>query len=439
LEDKTTAEGLKRVIGIPGFAASIVNNTIGGGIYVLPAIVAIQMGAVGILAYLFCGIMLITIMLCYAEIGSKVNSSGGSYVYVETAFGPFAGFVLNWLFFFGYGVLSSAAVMNLMASSLALIFPVFAKPLVQDMVYFVLLATIVFINIRGAKQGENFLKYITLVKLLPLLGIIIFGFTYVKTGNLHWQHFPSLKTSGETTLVLFYAFMGFETSFGVSGEIKNPQRTIPLGIISAALVIFIFYGLIQTITQGVLGDQISNFKAAPLAAIAQYIVGPIGATILIVAAIVSCLGNTSGDVMATPRLLFAGAKDGIFPKTLARVHPKFATPYAAIITYAALLFIFAVSGGFKQLAVLSSGCLLLIYLSVVLAMLKLRRMKTLSAEKTFKTPGGYLTPAIAIAAIIWLLLSLKSNEIVSIIIFLAAIVVIYFVMKVFQKKKTAPN
>ena len=435
MEDSTTSEGLKRVIGVPGFAASIVNNTLGGGIYVLPAIVAIQMGAVGILAYVFCGIMLITIMLCYAEIGSKVNTSGGSYVYVETAFGPFAGFVLNWLFFFGYGVLSSAAVMNVMASSLAIIFPVFARPLMQDSLYFVLLAVIVFINIRGAKQGESFLKYITVIKLLPLLGIIIFGFAYIKTGNLHWQHFPSLKTSGETTLVLFYAFMGFETSLGVSGEIKNPKRTIPLGIISAALVIFIFYGLIQTVAQGVLGNQMAHFKTAPLAAIAQCIVGPIGATLLLVAAVVSCLGNTSGDVMATPRLLFAGAKDGIFPKTLAKVHPKFATPYTAIIIYAALLFIFAVSGGFRQLAVLSSGCLLLIYLSVVLAMLKLRTKPQPSAKKSFKTPGGYLVPAIAIAAIVWLLVSLKSEEMIAIIIFLAAVVMVYFVMKLFQKKQ----
>jgi APA family basic amino acid/polyamine antiporter len=435
LEDSTTDEGLKRVIGIPGFAASIVNNTLGGGIYVLPAIVAMQMGAVGILAYLFCGIMLITIMLCYAEVGSKINTSGGSYVYVETAFGPFAGFVLNWLFFFGYGVLSSAAVLNIMASSLALLFPVFAKPLMQDGLYFVLLSVIVFINVRGAKQGESFLKYITLIKLLPLLGIIVFGFAYVKTGNLHWQHFPSFKTSGETTLVLFYAFMGFETSFGVSGEIKNPKRTIPLGILSAALVIFIFYGLIQTITQGVLGAQMGQFKSAPLAAIAQHIIGPIGATILIVAAIVSCLGNTSGDVMATPRLLFAGAKDGIFPKLLAKVHPKFATPYAAIITYAVLLFIFAASGGFRQLAVLSSGCLLLIYLSVVLAMLKLRTTPQPAAEKSFKIPGGYLIPAIAIAAIVWLLFSLKREEVISIAIFLVAIVVIYWLMKLFQKRK----
>jgi len=100
MEDKNTGEGLKRVIGVPALAATVVNNTIGAGIYVLPAIVSVQMGAAGILGYLFCGAMLVAIMLCYMEIGGKVTASGGSYIYVETAFGPFAGFIVNWLFDF---------------------------------------------------------------------------------------------------------------------------------------------------------------------------------------------------------------------------------------------------------------------------------------------------------------------------------------------------
>ena len=109
METSNTSEGLKRVIGVRAFAATIINNTIGSGIYVLPAIVSIQMGLAGILGYLFCGAMLVTIMLCYSEIASKISTTGGSYIYIETAFGPFAGFVANCLFFFGWGVLGSAA------------------------------------------------------------------------------------------------------------------------------------------------------------------------------------------------------------------------------------------------------------------------------------------------------------------------------------------
>jgi APA family basic amino acid/polyamine antiporter len=435
MDTKNTGEGLKRVIGVPALAATVINNTIGAGIYVLPAIVGIQMGASGILGYLFCGAMLVTIMLCYMEIGSKVTASGGSYIYVEKAFGPFAGFIVNCLFFFGWGVLGSAALMNVLADSLAVLIPAFASPLMHALVYFILLCTMVWVNVRGAKQSVRFLGYITIVKLIPLFGIIILGFSYVKTSNLRWEQWPSMNTLGETVLVLFFAFAGFETSLGVSGEIKDPKRTVPRGIILGGAIAFILYILIQIITQGVLGAQISGFKDAPLAAVAKNIVGPIGATILLSAAIISCLGNISGDVMATPRLLFAGAEGGLFPKFLAKVHSRFATPYMAVTTYASLIFIFAISGGFKQLAILASCSLLLIYMGVILAMLKFRAKKEQTTENTFRVPGGLVIPFIAIAAIIWLLAHLSRKEVISTGIFIAIICVIYFLMKKFQKEK----
>lgn len=432
-----TNEGLKRVIGVPGLAATIINNTIGAGIYALPAIVGLQMAGASILGYLFCGFMLVTIMLCYVEIGSRINDSGGSYIYVERAFGSFAGFIINWLFFFGWGVLGSAALMNVLADSLAVLFPIFSNLPMRAFLFFILLALMVFVNVRGAKQGVRFVQYITIVKLIPLFGIILFGIAHVKTSNLHWDHFPSLATFGDTALVLFFAFAGFETSLNSSGEIKNPKQTIPRGILLGGAVVFIIYLLIQIVTQGILGAEMSKFQAAPLAAVAEKIIGPAGASVLIIAAVVSCLGNVSGDVLATPRLLFAGANDGLFPKFLAKVHPRFATPYMAVISYAALIFIFSVSGGFKQLAIFASCDLLLIYLAVILAMIKLRMKKEQGAEKVFIVPGGLVIPVIAIAAIIWLLSHLSAKEIVATILFIAVIGVIYFFMRL--KNKTAAD
>ena len=136
---KTTDEGLKRVIGVPGLAASVVNNSIGVGVYVLPAIICIQLGAAGVIGYLLCALMFAAIILCYMEIGSRVKTSGGSYAYVEAAFGPFAGFIINWLFFFGWGILGDAAVMNIVADSLSVIFPFFANPLMRILLFFILL------------------------------------------------------------------------------------------------------------------------------------------------------------------------------------------------------------------------------------------------------------------------------------------------------------
>ncbi len=435
MANEKTGEGLKRVVGVSGLALSIVNGIIGAGIFALPAIVGIALGAFGIFGYIFCGIMLAAIMLCYAEAGSRVTSSGGSYAYVEAAFGNFPAFIINWLFFFGWGVLGSAALMNIIADSLAVIFPVFLSPLVRGFLFFILIGFMVLINIRGVKQGIGFVKMITIIKLLPLLGIIIFGFSQVKAANLHWEHMPSLKTFGDTALVLFFAFAGFETCLCVGGEFKDPKRTVPLGIFLGGTIVLIVYILLQTVTQGILGPAIAGFKDAPLAAVAEKIVGPIGATILLITAAISCIGSVSADVMATPRSLFAGAIDGMFPKFLGRVHPKFATPHLAVITYGALIFIFSISGGFKQLAVLASAAILLIYLAVILATIKLRKQKQEPSEKTFRAPGGLIFPLIGIATIAWLLTSLKKWEILSTLIFIAAVCVIYFVMKRFKNKK----
>ena len=435
MANATNDEGLKRVVGVSGLALAIVNGVIGSGIFVLPAIVGIAMGAFGIFGYIVCSIMLAAIMLCYAEIGSKVTCSGGSYAYVEAVFGDFPGYIVNWLYFFGWSILGSAAVMNILVDSLAVLFPVFSNPLIRGLFFFVLIGLMVLINIRGVKQGIGLVKAITIIKILPLLGIIIFGFTSVKAANLHWEHIPSVKTFGDTAFILFYAFAGFETSLCVSGEFKNPKRTVPLGIFLGGTIVLIIYLLLQTVTQGILGASIANFKDAPLAAVAEIIVGPVGTTILLFTAAISCFGSVSADVMATPRSLFAAANDGMFPKFLGKVHPKFSTPYLSVITYGILIFIFSVSGGFKQLAILASAAILLIYLAVILSTIKLRMRKTDVIEKTFRIPGGLIIPVIGIAAIVWLLTSLSKWEILSTLIFIAVVCILYFIMKNFKKSK----
>lgn len=431
-------EGLKRVIGVSGLSLNIINFTIGAGIFAIPAIVGINLGAFGVFSYIFCGIMLASIMLCYAEIGSRVTSAGGSYAYVETAFGDFAGFIVNWMFVFGWSILGDAALMNIVADSLSAIFPMFTNPWIRGLLFFGLIGTMVLINIRGVKQGVAFVKGVVIIKMLPLIGIIIFGISQIDTANLQWEELPSLNTFGNTTLVLFFAFAGFESALGVSGELKNPKRTVPLGILLGGIIVLVLYLLLQMVTQGILGLQMEAVKDAPLAAVAERLVGTTGGTMLLFAAAISCFGSVSGDVLNTPRLLYAGSNDGLYPKFLGKVHPKFATPHWAIICFAAMIFIFSIAGGFEQLAVLASAAILLIYLAVILATIKLRKNKLYDSEKTFKIPGGLIVPCIGIAAIIWLLTSLSKLEIFSTLIFIAAICVIYFVMKWLKQKNMLP-
>jgi amino acid transporter len=275
---------------------------------------------------------------------------------------------------------------------------------------------------------------ITILKLLPLLAIIVLGFGHVRGANLRWEHIPSFKIFSDTTLILFFAFAGFETALGASGEVKNPRRTVPLSICIAGVTVLLIYMLLQTVVQGMLGAQVALFQNAPLAVVADKIVGPVGATILLLCAALSCFGNVTADILCTPRSLFAGANNGLFPKFLGKVHPKFATPYLAIITYGLLIFVFSVAGGFQQLAIMASAIILLVYLAVILATIKLRRKKMEEGEKTFKAPGRMITPLIGMAAVTWLLTSLRKREILSTLIFIAAVLVIYFVTRWMKRK-----
>lgn len=429
---KTTDEGLKRVIGVPALAAAVVNLSIGCGIYVLPAVICLQLGSAGIIGYVLCALMFAVIILCYVEIGSKIKTTGGSYAYVEAAFGPFAGFIINWLFFFGWGILGDAAVINLVADSLSVMFPILLNPVIRGLFFFLLLALMVFVNIRSAEKSVRFVTLFTVIKLVPLIAIILFGFTHIQINNLTIQHLPSLKSFGDTALILFFVFAGFESSLSVSGEIKNPRRTVPMGVLWGGIAVLLIYVLIQTLVQGVLGSQVNDFKDAPLGAIAEKIAGSSGMVILLFAAAISGLATINGDILASPRLLFAGANDGLFPKFLGKVHPKFGTPYWAVIIYALLIFIFSVSGGFKQLAVLASGALLIIYLGVVLAMIKIRFKKDYDSEESFKVPGGLIIPCIAIGAIIYVLSNLSKQEILSLCIFIAVLSIIFLIMKKLQ-------
>jgi amino acid transporter len=178
-----------------------------------------------------------------------------------------------------------------------------------------------------------------------------------------------------------------------------------------------------------------SYKEAPLAEVAGRIFGFAGITMIIIGTAVSMLGGLSGAILAIPRVLYAGARDGILPKFLGRVHPKFITPHFAIIVYASLGYLFAVFGAFKQLVVLTTASTLLIYLGVVLATMKLRNEKKYDSEKTFKIPGGMIVPLLATAIIIWVLSHLSKAEMIGISIMLVILSLVYILVRRYKKEQ----
>ena len=418
-------EELQRQIGVLGLSANIVNIIIGSGIFILPAIVAGSMGASGVFAYVFCGILITLIMLCFAEVGSKITTTGGLYTYIETTFGPFAGFLSGNLFL--VAVLSAdAAVSNALVNVMSAAFPVLENAIVRGLFLFVIFFGLSLINILGVKQGVNLIKILVVAKMLPLLLLIVLGLPKISLTNISIDSFPSFEQLGATSLILFFAFIGGETGLNVSGEVKNPNKNIPKSIFIGITAVLIIYILIQLVTQGVLCDALAHQKA-PLAETARTIFGDTGFLILTTGAAVSMFGYLSGAILNMPRILYALSRDSVIPvKAFSRIHSKFKTPHLAILAYAMAGFIMATLGSFEKLAVIATGAILFQYLGVSLAVIKLRvTQKTKPGE--FKIPGGFIVPILSSLIIIYFLSKMTLTEAIGTLIFTGFLTIVYLV------------
>ena len=431
---KITQEGLKREVGVWGLSANIVNIIVGAGIFVLPAIIAEAMGASGVLAYLFCGLLIALIMLCFAEAGSKVTHSGGAYAYVETAFGAYPGFLVSFFLLMG-SVFSDAAVSNALVEILGLAFPVFKNPYIRIFTLFLIFSGLATLNVIGVKQGIGLVKINTVAKLIPLVLLVTVGWKDVQLVNLSWESAPTLQQFGEASLILFFAFQGGDAGLTIGGEIKNPQKTVPRAIFIGVSFVLLLYILIQLVSQGVLGNELTNFKKAPLAETARIVFGPAGYTLLFIGAGISMFGMLSGEVLNMPRVLFRLSRDGVIPfSRLASIHHKFKTPYLSILLYAGLGFTIASIGGFRQLAVIGAASMLLVYFGVSLSVIKLRNIKE-TASGGFKIPFGYTVPIISAGIILFFLSNLTGVEIRGMLLLILILTAVYFLGKAYKKWK----
>jgi amino acid transporter len=430
-------EGLKREIGLWGLVANSVNIIIGAGIFILPVIVAESLGEGSITAYLICGSLMILIMMCFAEVGSRITITGGAYSYIETAFGRFAGFLTANIFIFGAGVTANAAVANGLADTLSYFFPAFKDQSVRVLFFAIIFGGLAYYNVRGIKNAVMIVKVNTVAKLVPLIMIILCGWFFMKVPEVKITIDNSIKDLGEISLVLLFAFVGAETALNVSGEIKNPVKTIPRGVMISIVAVVILYIMIQLVVQTILGQSITSHRDAPLAETGRIMFGSAGALIVIIGATFSMFGNISGMVLNMPRILYAAGRDRVIPLNfLSAVHQKYRTPHYSIIIYAIIGFIFASIGEFKQLAMLSSASYMLIYLGVVLSVIRFRVAGP--AEKGFSgILKGYIIPLISASVILWVLSNLPGNELIGMLIFIAILSAIYLVLEFSRRRRNS--
>lgn len=427
-------EGLKRRVGVLGLSANIVNIIVGAGIFALPAVIASKMGASSVIAYLFCGVLMAFVMLCFAEAGSKVTNTGGPYTYIRTAFGNYPGF-LGGIFTSVATITADAAVSNFLVNILASIYPVFENDWVRLLLLFIIFFGLAYINVIGLKQGIGLVKFNTIAKLVPLILLVLVGWKGVSFDNLYIDTMPNIKTLGETSLILFFAFQGAETGLVVGGEIINPKRTVPKAILISISLVVLLYILIQTVSQGVLGNDLPNFKVTPLAETAKAVFGSVGFTILLIGSIISMFGFLSGSILNNPRVLYALSRDKVLPlKTLSKIHKSFATPHIAIIIYTSIGFTLAASGSFEKLAIIASSAMLIVYLGVSLSVIKLRRSQKAKVGE-FKIPGGLTVPLISIAIILYFLFNISYEKMIGTTIFIGILTLIYGAIRLMSKNK----
>ena len=433
-------ENLKREISFLGLSSNIINTVIGSGIFVLPAIIAAALGAASILAYVFCGILITLLMLCVAEVASKITATGGMYIYIEKTFGKYPGFLTVCLLLLST-ITGVGAIANAIVNIIFKLFPFFEGEIIRILFFIFMFSGLAYINVIGLKKGIGFVKIITIIKIAPLLLIVFIGFKDVDLTNLIWESTPTIRQIGTTSLVLFFAFTGAGTALSVSGEVRDPQKTIPRAILFSIFIIGIIYVLVQTVAQGVLGASLPSFTENPLGEVADHIFGPIGFTLLTIGAAVSMFGSISSQVLSYPRVLFAASIDHVIPiKILSKIHNKYITPHIAIIVFTSLCFIFASFGGFKELAIISSAASLFISLGMSIATIKLRRNKKFDSNgKTFRIPGGYIVPILSIIVILWFLSNLSENKILGFGLLIAILTVLYFLINSKLIKRLTKN
>jgi basic amino acid/polyamine antiporter, APA family len=399
-----TMATLQRVIGMRGLAAAIFNITVGAGIFVLPALAAGQIGAAAPLAYLVCAVATGLVALCFAEAGSRVPRSGGPYAYVETAFGPYVGFLCGVLLWLGI-TLAMAAVAMVFRDAISQLIPVLSGDVARAAVVIVLIGGLALVNVGGAAWGSRLSGVAILFKLVPLLLFVGLGLPHVSAANLTLSHAPPLGKLGESGLLLMFAFFGMESGLQISGEVTNPARAVPRAIALALGGVAFLYIAVQIVAQGILGDALSapEIARAPLAAAMERFAGSAGARLILVGMMVSTFGFMTAAMLSTPRTLYAMAADGFLPRPLALVHARHHTPYVAIAVQAVVIVAIALTGTYAKLAILADVAILLVYLACCLGAGRLRRRDVRAAGTPFLMPAGTVVPWVAAALIVGLL------------------------------------
>jgi APA family basic amino acid/polyamine antiporter len=402
---------LARDLGLSHAGAIVVGTIIGSGIFLVPTEMMQAVGSARLvyLAWVVGGLLSFFGALTYAELGSMKPQAGGEYVYVRDAYGPLAGFLYSWTWFLIAKPASIATVTTGLVRILGTfsVFSFFSHPCISypftvSYGQFVAIAAAILVswlNYIGVRRAGDFQFVFTLLKVAIILGIVAVGFSY--TGG-SWANFATEFVGAQGGIAGFFAALvaalwaydGWNDLTMVAGEIRNPQRNIPLALIWGVATVGALYILVNAAVQYVLPASAVAATERPASDAVALVLGHAGASLVAAGMAISMLVTLNGTIMSGARVPFATARDGYFFKAIAEVHPRYRTPAVSIVVQCALAVILLLVGGsFRQFFSLAIFAEWLFYMIAGSTLFVFRRRDP-NAERPYRVWGYPIVPAV---------------------------------------------
>jgi len=386
----------------------VVNGLIGAGIFGLPSGAAALAGEYSVLVYAFCALLILPIILCFAELESYFRGTGGPIRYGTLAFGPFIGFQGGWLYYLAR-LISFSANTVLLTDSIAYFIERAGTGTGRIISLAVICIGLSVINVLGSVESIRSMTLFTVIKfavliLLPLGGFILLGSEVIPSFD---SPIPPAQDLGAAALLLIYAFVGFEGAVVPAGEAKRPERDMPLGLLLGLAVVAVLYMLIQLVSQAAV-PNLANSKT-PLLDVSASLFGPVGAILLMVGVAASVLANLISSMFSATRVTYALSLEKSLPRWFGEVHSRYLTPANSVVFFGVAAFLLAAFGSFTVLAAMTVLSRLFLYGMSCAAIPKLRPQ--FRGEGRFILKGGYAIPVLGIGACLWLMLQVSSQSI----------------------------
>ena len=431
---QTTSEAdLVRGIRRWDLVALTINGIIGAGIFGLPSRVYALIGTYSLIAFVACALVVALIILCFAEVGSRFDETGGPYLYARAAFQPAVAFEIGWLFWL-VRITAFAANCNLLINYLSFFWSPATLPVWRAAIIVLVVVVLAIINLVGIRQAAIVSNLFTVGKLVPIIIFIAAGLFFLNPSSYEFSRTPTTSDFSQSVLLLVYAFTGFEMATIPAGEVRDPQRNLPRALLIAILVVAVLYIMIQVVCVGTLPGLAQSQK--PLADAGSQFLGAAGGAIISAGAVVSIIGNLNILLLSGSRLPFAMAERKQLPAFVGSIHRRFFTPYVAILITAGFMLVLTLKSSFLAALTISVIARLITYGATCLALPVLRARRAVPAA-LFRLPGGTAIAILCLVLIAWLLLHVTLPEAKAAAIAAAVGLLIYFAYWLYSKSSTA--